>query len=110
MTLRETIEAAIHQLATYKQPDVDEAQKLLSGILEAAGFGSIMRDELIRLDEYNDEIHIDILDAEDPIRTAKIWGLNRRIDEQQNELNTLRGRATWYEDKLNELKAELEAA
>ena len=116
MNLRELINDAIHQINIYKHPNIDEAQKALSKILDAAGLGSIEHDQIENLSIINDDtlfietswstrgcaqtgsyqLPLNIIDVENPVKAAKIWGLNRQINENQSELSSLNSRIKWY--------------
>ena len=127
--LRELINKASEDIDTYKYPDVDEVQSKLHAILEAAKLGGINRDQLTRLDIYGDHLHIrtewsargcdqssdyripmSIIDAEDPIKAATIYGINKRLKEATNNLAAARNDVARGEKRVAELNAELEAA
>lgn len=128
-TLRELITEATEAIDTYKYPDVSEVQSKLHAILEAAKLGGINRDHLTSLDIYGDHLHIrtewsargchqsgdyripmSIIDAEDPIKAATIYGIKKRIDETKRALDYARATVERSEKSLAEQNAELEAA
>jgi len=128
-TLRELINEATEAIETYKHPDVDEVQGKLHDILTAAKIGGINRDHLTSLDIYSDYLHIrtewsargcaqssdyripmSIIDAEDPIKAATIYGINKRLTEAKNNLSSARASVERNEKQVAELNAELEAA
>lgn len=129
MNTRQLFDDACSQISTYKHPDIDEAQKMLHEILMAAGLGGIQHDCIERLDEYDGTIYIDtswsarncaqtssyrfpsrIIDSEDPLRAAKIWGLNKKIDDATIERNRYMSLVASYEKQIAEHKAALEQA
>lgn len=128
-TLRELIKEATEAIETYKHPDVSEVQGKLHDILQAAELGGINRDHLTDLDIYSDHLHIrtewssrgcsqsgdyriptSIIDAEDPIKAATIYGINKKITSAKNELSSARNTVQRQEAYLIELNAKLEAA
>jgi hypothetical protein len=128
-TLRELINEATEAIETYKHPDVSEVQGKLHDILQAAELGGINRDHLTDLDIYGDHLHIrtewsargcaqssdyripmSIIDAEDPIKAATIYGINKRLTEAKNELSYARNSVGRGEKRVAELNAKLEAA
>jgi len=128
-TLRELINEATEAIETYKHPDVDEVQSKLHAILEAGKLGGINRDHLTQLDIYGDHLHIrtewsargcaqssdyripmSIIDAEDPIKAATIYGINKRLTEAKNDLSSARYSVERNEKRVADLNAELEAA
>ena len=128
-TLRELINEATEAIDTYKHPDVDEVQGKLHDILQAAELGGINRDHMTGLDIYGDHLHIrtewsargcaqssdyripmSIIDAEDPIKAAKLYGINKKLTEAKNELAYARSSVERGEKRVAELNAKLEEA
>ena len=126
MNLRELIDDATHQLNTFKHPSIDEARERLSELLEAADLGSIKHDHLESIEERDNDLLIETswstrgcestssfripliwLDAEDPIKVAKIWGINKKINEQQLELELHEGQAEMCRKEIIQLKSKL---
>jgi hypothetical protein len=106
-TLKELINKAISDIDLYKHPDIDEAKARLDELLVAAGLGTIKGDYLSDLDMYNNKLHIrtewsargcanhsdyelpiSILEAEDPIKAATVWGLQQKIDQETAQIRT----------------------
>lgn len=100
MTLLDKIRDAEHQIVTYKHPNIDEVRKIFNDILDAMGGGGPGNDSITSLyihdncvtfnTEYwvrgchcgNDyTIPMDILEAEDPIKAAKLYHIEKRIIE-----------------------------
>lgn len=87
-TLRELLEDAAALLSTYRNPDIDEAAKRVSAVLEAAGFGTLAGERITRVFEsdgfviYTDwsacgggssiyRLPTAVVDAPDPIQAAR---------------------------------------
>lgn len=100
MTARELIDAAISEVAMHRHPNIGEAQDLLHDILQAAGLGGIAYANINSISEDTTYIHVSVswsarsceqeetrsfpsavLYADDPVKAAKIWGLNQRVAE-----------------------------
>jgi hypothetical protein len=128
MTLTELIEKASSDIDMYKHPDIDECQRRLSEILQAAEHGSIMNDHVESLEIYKDTLQIEtswstrgcsnsssyripmeIIRAEDPIKAAKIWGCKKRISKYEQEVEAAKRSVKYNEEILAKYKAELEA-
>lgn len=124
--LRKLLDEAESQLNTYKHPDIDDFKVEMSKVLEAGGLGSLMRDCVERISEYNGRIEIDtswsargcaqtstyhlpssIVDSEDPIREAKLYGVNKRLGEAKAELSKYQSYVNDYAAKVAALQAEL---
>lgn len=129
MNYREIIDEAISQLATYRHPNTEEAEKLLSDILKAAGLGSLEHEHVDDISIYGGSVHIEtswsargcgqnssysfpvsLLDAEDPLKAAKIWGLNEKISETESERDRYASYVASHNERIAKYKAELEAA
>ena len=127
-TLTELIEKASNDISMYKHPDIDECKRSLSEILKAMQHGSIMNDTVESLEFYKGELLIEttyscrgctnsssyripkeILEAEDPIKTASIWSVKKRITKTEQEIENARRNMKYQEQNLITLKAELEA-
>lgn len=127
-TLTELIEQASSDISTYKHPDIDECKRQLSEILKAMQYGSIMNDTVESLEFYRGELLIEttyscrgctnsgsyripkeILEAEDPIKTASIWSVKKQITKTEQEIEYARRNIQYQEQTLTKLKAELEA-
>ena len=108
-SLRRIIEDAIQQIETFKNPDVTEAEGVLSDLIKAAGLGDIRGETLayvsirdgnvaVRTEYYSRGgscgEHYDfpeaIIDAADPIATAKEWGLRRKVANLERERDEAR--------------------
>lgn len=128
-TLRELIVKAEEDIDTYKYPDVSETQSRLSQILEAAGLGGIEHNELTYLGFRDGRLHIDttyssrgctdsesfdipekIIDAEDPVREARIWGAEKRLKKAEVDLARAKRDVTYAETKLKEAHTALHSA
>lgn len=128
MSPREMIEQAMHQIATYKNPDIDDAKQLIHSILQAAKLGTCNRDSIESIGEYGGMIHVDtswstrgcaqtssysfpasILDASDPEHAAKIWGLQQQINQLNTERSNCATRIANYDKQLAAYQQELES-
>lgn len=126
MNTREFVEQASHDISTYKNPAIDECKNILNEILCAAKLGDIKHDKIESLDVYEDEVHIEtswsargcensssyefptsILDAEDYIKAATIWGLNRLIAVVTTGRDSALQQAETFEKQRAELANEL---
>jgi hypothetical protein len=130
---RQLLEDAESQLDTYKHPDIDEFQEKFSELLEAAEAGSLKHDrvESIRVrdswgtkmieirtswsarncaqtSEYS--LPYSVIEAPDPLKAAKIWGLEKKIAEANAEASKYRGYVQSYEKTVAELTLKLENA
>lgn len=96
--LRDLFEDACGQVSRLKHPNIDEFQELMSDVMHAAGLPGIKNDKIDSLDESSELIIICtsytvrgcgqhenyclpsfIIDAEDPVKAATIWGLQQAI-------------------------------
>jgi hypothetical protein len=126
MTNREIFEAAVSQFNTYKHANIDEAEALLNSILEAAGLGSLTHETIESIDEFSGNIYIEtsyscrgcadtssykfpssILDAADPIKAARIWGLKEKITAESIERDRYISYTMSCNARLEKLEAEL---
>ena len=126
MTFRQEFDNACHQINTYKHPSIGEFKEKLSSILEAADIGGITHDCLESLDEDDDTIYIEttwsargcnqsssyqlpsfIIDAEDPLKAAKIWGLEKKIGETTHRLNAAKRDVESQQSQLEALTKSL---
>lgn len=129
MNYRELIEDASSQLSTYRSPDIDEAEEFLDQLLKTTGLGSVKYEHIESIDIYGDEVHVEttwsargcpsnssyqfpvsLLDAENPLKAAKIWGLKKKIDEETSERNRYASYVSSADERIIKLRIELEAA
>jgi hypothetical protein len=122
-TLRQIIEEAIGQIATYKHPDVDEAQGRLHELLKAAELGGIEHDGIVSIEECGDTFRIQtewsargclntsdyelpsfIIDADDPVAAARIWGIEKKVKEAERAVDEARSTLLLREKRLAEFK------
>ena len=127
-SLRRIIEDAIQQIETFKNPDVTEAEGVLSDLIKAAGLGDIRGETLayvsirdgnvaVRTEYYSRGgscgEHYDfpeaIIDAADPIATAKEWGLRRKVANLERERDEARSALAHYEERLATAQSALDA-
>lgn len=123
MNLRTLLDDAERQVNTYKHPNIVQFREAINEVLEAADLGSTGNDEITGIDEYDDTIRIRtiwcvrgcecsgdfelpsfIIDSEDPIKTAKIWSLEKQIVSceralEQSKKSVISGEASL--EKLN---------
>lgn len=124
--LRKLLNEAQHQINTYKHPDIDDFQAAMSEVLEAAGIGSLKHDCIEGISEYNGRIEIEtswsargcaqtstysipsaVIDSENPLREAKLYGVTKRLSEARAELSKYQSYVNAYSAKVAELQAEL---
>lgn len=124
--LRKLFDDARQQIDTYKHPDISEFKDEMSKVLEAAGLGSLKHEYIENITEYKDWIEIDtswsargcaqtstyklpsaIIDAEDPIREAKLYGVNKRLSDAQAEHRRYQSYVESYAAQIAKLQAEL---
>jgi hypothetical protein len=129
MTLRELLEKAEHDISTYKHPNITEVKQRLDELLLASGQGSIEHDTIEELTVDEDGVTIEtswfacghrdtgtlflppsVIDAEDPIKAAKIFGLDEKIEKITRDLSDAESKVTMYSARLTKLNAEKEAA
>jgi hypothetical protein len=125
--LKELIEKASDDISTFKYPNIDECQSSLSKILTAAGYGSIVNDKIESLDirkgilriettwyargcsnSSDYDIPMSVIEAEDPIKAATIWGLTERINKAEHELANAQRSVIYAQETLTKLNSELE--
>jgi hypothetical protein len=125
-TLREIFAEAQDQIETYRHPSTWEAKEKINQIIAAAGLGDISHDSLAWIsiasgtvsirteysvrgctnsDEY--EFPVSIIDAVDPIRAAKEWGLRRKLIKAQSELDEARRVLAHREEQFAKADAAL---
>ncbi len=126
--LRAIIEAAQHQIDTFRSPDISEADARLDELLVAAELGSIRHDRIERISEHEGILHIHtswsargctntsdfefptaILDAPDPIAAAKEYGHKKRVSEAEYEVTKARNALARAESALSALRSPAEA-
>lgn len=124
-TMREIIETAMEQLDTYKHPDVDEAKARIHELLVAAKLGGIDCDCLEKLSERSGNLRIEtswsargcsnssdynlpsfIIDADDPVEAATLWGLDRQSAEATERIGAARVALQRAENGLSKIQAE----
>lgn len=127
--LREIIEEAASALYTYKHPDVSECQGRLNEIIVAAKLGGISHDNLAHIDVSRGMVNIrttysvrscpqedfyefpeHIIDAEDPIKAATIWGLETKLAEEKQKLAKALNDLSLYEKRVTEAESALALA
>jgi hypothetical protein len=104
-SIRELIVEAQRAFRIYKNPGVSEAAERINELIVAAGLGNISKDRLegisidegfvtvsvgysvrgcIQSDDY--EFPEMILDEEEPVKAARLWGQQKRLAEKQEAL------------------------
>jgi hypothetical protein len=128
-TLREIVEEAASALYTYKHPNVSECQDRLDEIIGAAKLGGISHDNLAHIDISRGMVNIrttysvrscpqedvyefpeHILDAEDPIKAAAIWGLETTLSREKEKLDEARSQLRLYEKRVIDTENALATA
>jgi hypothetical protein len=128
-TLREIVENAASSLGTYVHPDISECQDRLSEIIIAAKLGGISHDNLVGIEINRGKVTVHttysvrscaqeglfefpehILDAEDPIKAATIWGLEAELEEEIEKRDEARHTLALYEKRVTEAEKALSAA
>lgn len=128
-TLREIVEEAASALDIYQHPNVAECQHRLNEIIVAAQLGGISHDNLAGIninrgmvticttysvrscpqqDVYEFPEHV--LDAEDPVRAAMIWGLETKLSEKKEKLDEAEAALRLYQKRVTEAENALAAA
>lgn len=125
MSLLHQIQQAAKDLEMYKSPDLGDLQDKLNDLLSEADIGCIAGDRLDSIDVYDDEIYIQtsysvrgchdtnsytlptfIVEAEDPFRTAKLYGWDKRINHakalRDNAQREMERYSSQYEKLLKE--------
>jgi len=127
-TIIELIEQASFDISKYKNPDINECQRKLSELVEAAGYGGLMNDQIESLEIDHDILHIEtswsargcsnsssyripmkLIRSEDPIKAVKIWGVEKQITKYEFELEDAKKNVTYKEEAIAKLKIELES-
>ena len=104
MNIRCIIDAAIEQIETCRTPDIDEAQALINSILQAANLGTTGKNRIERMRfrsgfldvrscyagqrcDMSRDFHIPvaIIDADDPIKAASRWAVEKELKEARND-------------------------
>ncbi len=125
-TNREIFDDAMSDLGIYRYPNIEEAENLLNSITEAAGLGSIRGDTIEDIRETPDgtvvlktyacgdyntyEFPASIIDAEDPAKAAKIFGLKKKADDYVGYVNHYNKHLQYFEAKLAEIRAQIQMA
>lgn len=127
-TLRELLDEAASAISIYRNPDIDEARERLNEVLKAAGLGSTRGEHIAAIDEYSGmggyfEIRTEwsargcaqtseyrlpksIVDAADPLATAKAWRRDKAISEAREEVTRCGAALTRAKAKLEEVSRE----
>jgi hypothetical protein len=127
--LRDLLEKAERDINTFKHPNVDEAQLWLHNILVAAGLPGINLDSLDHLYIGDEDVCVTtswsvrscadsdtyrfptfIIDAADPIKAARVWGLEAKLEDMRDQLNSLVAQVETRKARIAELEAELVSA
>lgn len=124
-TLRQVVDAALHQIATYRVPRLDEVSERLDELLRAAGYGGIAGEEFslhaegpfLRIDTswveggrsgvWSVRLPSAVIDAEDPVEAARFWGPEDRVAELEARVGRIRADLAASEDLL--ARAHLDA-
>jgi hypothetical protein len=127
-TLRQIIDEADDAIQTLRHPEVSEAEERLNEIIMAAKLGDISHDQLAYVRISNGKVNIrteysvrgceqsddynfpeTILDNEDPIRAATLWGLEKRLSDAQCEADAARRLLSHREEELSLARDALQA-
>lgn len=127
-SLRTLLETAERDLATYRNPNVSDAQKRLNELLAAAGLGGTGTDRITCLrvgpekvfvraeysvrscisdNEY--EFPTSLMDEPDPLDSARRWGLERRRRKAVKRIEEARSELERWEAELMEIEGALAA-
>lgn len=125
--LRELLEQAESDIDTYRYPSIDDTQEALNQVLDAAGLRNTGSDRVTRLvvgrevvqftTEYSVrccaqsddfELPIHIVDAEDPIRAAKVWGIEKGVREAEAEVSQVESVLAGARQRLEAARARLD--
>jgi hypothetical protein len=127
MNMQELIEHAEQQVSYYKSPDLDEFREKVGPIFEAAKLGNFTRDCIDDISTSNGELRIEtsyscrgcamdhtyriplsVVYAEDPIATAKKWGIDSKVAEHRRYIAEKQSSIDWCLKEIAKLEAELE--
>lgn len=116
-------------IRTLKHPNISEFQAQLDAILRAAEVGGVRDDTIDSIDELGDTMYVNttwyargcsngsnykfpasIIDAEDPIKAATIWGLDQRITATLQRIENAKGLLKSEDAHLDELAQKLAEA
>jgi hypothetical protein len=125
-TLRELLDDAIHQVSTYKHPNIEEFQERISKVLVAHGQGSIEYDKIEDITERDGKVKIEtswmarqcdqrstyelpaaVIDAEDHIKAANVLRLQEKIEEKHRALRNHEQAIVEYRVSIVKLEEEL---
>jgi hypothetical protein len=128
-TLREIIEEAASALNRYQNPHVSECQDRLNEIIVAAKLGGISHDHITSIDISRGMVSIytkysirscpqedlyefpeHIIDADDPVKAATIWGLETKLEEERQELKQARRNLNLHTKRVEAAERSLAAA
>jgi hypothetical protein len=123
MSNLELVLQAIRDIDTYRNPDISRAKALLSSITEAMGHGGLAGEYIRDLDidlkgmvrittewsvrgcantsDY--EFPASILEAPDPVRSAKLYGLEQAMTRHRKEMESHQQQAEWYRGRFEEI-------
>lgn len=126
--LRKLFEKAVHAVNTYKNPDIDEARQQINLILEASGGGSPGYDYISDMCFHKDDLHIcteysvrscsqsdeytipaAVIDADDPIYAAKVWGADKELLRATQQLHVAERQLQYAQDLFNKCQANRNA-
>lgn len=129
MSLRSILEDAESQIDLYKNPSIEEAEKLLEEILVAADLGSIAHERIVSFTITSNEVRVvtswsarncdqssdysfptTIIDADNHIKAASIWGIEQKIRIATKHKDEAARTYQYYSDKLNEAYRQLAKA
>lgn len=130
-TLRKSIEKAIKDIEKYKEPNISDVQNKLNEILKAANLGSTGCDNITYLYISNSkqdkessviintsysvkscdcsdrfEFPAFIIDSEDPVQSAKKWGLEKELTQLRQEVSAVERKLTYLSTQLETKESE----
>lgn len=129
VNVRQLIEQAAMDVDTFKCPSIDEAQKVLHEIIRAMDKGGVQGDTITSIVITEDEVYINsewyargchstsnysfpasILDAEDPVKAATIYGLEEHLKEAKTKLARAKAEVVHAEKQVELYKTKLDDA
>ena len=127
--LRVLLEQAAHDLEKYSFPDIENAEDALRQVILGAENFDIEDGWLLSIEEVNDVFYVKvvrhrggyrnyeaadeigipswIIDADDPVKTAKIYGLKRQIQERIDRRERIHDTLKILDDEIVDLEGSL---
>lgn len=125
-TVRELVEEASSAISTYKSPSIAEAREVLNGIIKAADLGNLEYERIDGISFYDGMVEVNttystrgctqsgeyifpetLLEETDPVKAAKRWGLQKKVDDAQERTDEARRDLVSWEETLAGAKAVL---